>query len=461
MKFVVRPSFIVLLLTATALHYGCGKSGKGGDTTEAIRVPTSETINGSIVSQTGGQREMAGWVVVLSEKDTGVSRVAEVDQVGSFSLKGVDTTKYHTIVLLSPDYKLAAVLSMPSSASPAGVRQFFKLKSKALPRLIHKGPIVEFFATYPLEVAPDFAVDTDGDGIPNGMDASANGLLLAPPVDTDRDGIPNDKDFDIDGDGIPNIFDTDADGDGTLNVFDRDANGDAISDAAQKNGIQYFADGAEFIAVQLITEPQTSGPDRVLLIVSTRVRDGVNPTSVRVRGSQALLNAATVEDVDAESDAVTSQPFDGTLVDGTAGDGVYTREIILAADKYPKSNQVLFVQLAFGEDSAVWFKEYAYTFPNITLGSVSVAYDSNVQTLSIQGTPFGSIEDYVWSANVFNADGIKVHSTPVTPGNITMQQLPDDLLESGQSYETVIYAQSIAPVPGYPAYIIKSSPSAM
>jgi len=64
--------------------------------------------------------------------------------------------------------------------------------------------------------------DPDGDGIPNYIDDDSDGDTIA---DTDEGG------GDIDGDGTPDFLDTDSDGDGTPDQTDDDSDGDGIADA--------------------------------------------------------------------------------------------------------------------------------------------------------------------------------------------------------------------------------------
>jgi hypothetical protein len=71
---------------------------------------------------------------------------------------------------------------------------------------------------------PDFLdIDTDGDGIGDELEGTS---------DTDEDGVPNFRDTDSDGDGIPDSAEGvgDADGDQARNFVDPDADGDYIPD---------------------------------------------------------------------------------------------------------------------------------------------------------------------------------------------------------------------------------------
>jgi hypothetical protein len=103
------------------------------------------------------------------------------------------------------------------------------------------------------------SIDTDGDGIPDGLDTDDNGNGVPDgQEDPDGDGIPNDQDTDddgdgipdtidgysnapdpsgdIDGDGVPNSADTDMDGDGIPNENDSDPDGDGIRDRMSGQG---------------------------------------------------------------------------------------------------------------------------------------------------------------------------------------------------------------------------------
>ena len=81
--------------------------------------------------------------------------------------------------------------------------------------------------------------DTDGDGIPDGVD-----------TDNDNDGLSNDEEgnglVDTDGDGIPDSVDLDSDNDGIPDAQENgDTNGDGIPDSQQPsvNGTDTDGDG--------------------------------------------------------------------------------------------------------------------------------------------------------------------------------------------------------------------------
>ena len=87
----------------------------------------------------------------------------------------------------------------------------------------------------------EFSLDTDGDGIPDRIEQTA---------DPDADSLPNYRDPDSDGDGIPDSVEgtDDADNDGTPNYLDLDSDDDGIPDQvegkldADNDGIPNFLD---------------------------------------------------------------------------------------------------------------------------------------------------------------------------------------------------------------------------
>ncbi len=104
---------------------------------------------------------------------------------------------------------------------------------------------------------PDYLdPDNDGDGIPDLVELTAQGgvvaaLKLADAPDTDGDGIPDFLDTDSDGDGIPDVVDgiVDTDGDLMPNYRDLDSDGDCIPDAIE-GSVDTDGDGiADFVDV--------------------------------------------------------------------------------------------------------------------------------------------------------------------------------------------------------------------
>ena len=80
---------------------------------------------------------------------------------------------------------------------------------------------------FTIRVTDDPNVDSDGDGIPNGIEGS---------TDPDEDGLPNYLDADSDGDGLPDAIEgtADPDGDGIPNFLDTDSDGDGVPDETER-----------------------------------------------------------------------------------------------------------------------------------------------------------------------------------------------------------------------------------
>ena len=98
--------------------------------------------------------------------------------------------------------------------------------------------------------AGDQALDTDSDhdGIPDSVEAGADPLH---PMDTDGDGTPDYLDRDSDGDGLPDSLEgavgtagpRDTDGDGTPDYLDLDSDNDTLPDALESNASGSDQDG--------------------------------------------------------------------------------------------------------------------------------------------------------------------------------------------------------------------------
>jgi hypothetical protein len=460
--------------------FACGNAGTSP--TSASDLGPVTTVRGSIASQSGNQADMQGWVVVLLEKDTEVCRVGEVDSAGLFTFKGVSSSKIYTIVLLSPTYSVSAVLSHPGLAANT-VRQYFKITSQTLPRLIQKGPIITLQSEAGLEMQKDAGTDVNADGIPDGI-ANVIGIelnsdqvategvlpdfaLTAAPkstVDYDKDGVRNIVDPDIDGDGLPNSFDSDDDGDAILDIFDQDSDGDVIADSLQTDNDLYFPQGVEWIMVKFEMTPQDDGTFKSTLTFFTKVRsDGQLPSAVQVRGAPYLLAGANVEAI-GEDGEVVEQAWDRRLLDDgksedAAGDDfLFARKILLPAGKVPSFHQVVFFQLIFGTGDNQWFMEFPYTFAPVTPKSIKSTYEKFSGQINLSGNPFGDIQDFLWTANVYDTEsGLKIYTTEANFGSVRAVALPANVLESGKTYTYDVTAQVLDRVPGYVAYTINSA----
>ncbi len=456
------PKPIKCLMSLLVLSGAMISCGKGDSSTTDANGAGSALVNvtGSVRSVSGGQTEMANWSVVFLERDSGLCKVAKVDAIGKYELNGLRTGKAQTTLLLDTNFRLASVLTYPGTVA-GSVRQFYTVSGNVIPPLVQNGPTISFGNTNPLTWEKDLAADADLDGIPDGMEPSTAGLFLAD-VDTDSDKIPNQSDADIDGDGIPNWFDTDDNGNGYLDIFDNDANGDLVVDALQSNSELFYGIGIEYFIVQVAQEV-VENELTTRLIFTTRVRDGEAPTTVGIRGPDSLFEGANAELTSAETGAIILQTWDRTLADdglnedGGASDKLFTRKVLLGTGKTLRSNQVVFAELTYGSGATAISFNYPYIFPNLTTGVVSGSYAEATRVMTMTGTPFVDVTSYTWSVNIYDSSGKKIFSSEQIPNTSTTYTIPDDALESGESYTAHIIASSTARVPGYPAWFIKSA----
>lgn len=419
------------------------------------------------------------WALAAFEHDSGIARVAEIDNAGLYTFRQLNTDVPQTLALLTPDYILTAVLSIPGAVEKS-IRQYVDVDRASLPLLINNGPIIQFQNTDGLVVARDLASDLDGDGIPEGsvsLGASSvttstalrDGFNLqstaaAIPVDTDSDTVMNNVDPDIDGDGIINVLDPDDNGNGFLDVFDGDANGDLVNDTGAKNTDLYFNEGVEWVAVQFDMAPKDDGTGmKTTLKFTTKVRDNVTPDAIQIRGAPSLLNNATYDAKD-DTGNVSVQAWnrqlfdDGVSEDNSAGDRIFAKRIDLAEAKAPRAHEAVFFQLVFNASSAPFYLEFPYIFPDLKPAAVTAQYEKTSRTVLLLGNPFGpEIQDFIWLVNVYDADGVNLlwQSTAI-PASSRQFPIQDNIMVSGTTYKYSVSAQTLDKIPGYPAYTISS-----
>ena len=439
-----------------------GLDGTGGNAVSSDFGGNRQDVTGSITSQTGSQSQMQGWAVVLMERDNSTARVAEADAGGNLKFSKASLSAVQTVFLLSPDYLIQSVLSMPSPTVNT-IRQYFTLNKNALPRIVQKGSVINFQSIDSINIQPDLASDADGDGVPDGMASlgltngnTKAGFALST-VDTDKDGLANEVDGDIDGDGLPNVIDSDDDGDGVFDVIDLDANGNNIPDSQERASDQHFPVGLEYIATQYIVS--SSGTN---LRFAAKVRDGVKVNSLKIRGAKSLLDGSTV----VKTDGTAGGTWDLTLVDdganddAAAGDSIYGRTVTLATGKAPRSNQMVFFQLSMGDGTDAFTAEYPYTFAPLVPSIPTTSYDASTRTVSLAGDPLGSgVTGFVWIVTVKDSSGNTVYASPAIGGSTRTSVIPANIMQSGQTYTYRATAQTLDKVSGYPAIVVRSAES--
>lgn len=447
--FRYERKFLALTLSFLASHLSCGSAGQSAS---SLAGGDLATIRGAIVSSTGSQSDMFGYVMVLMERDTGISRVAQVNSGGIFEFKHVKGDAPQTLVLLNASYKLTAVLSIRGTISQT-IRQYFTPQASYLPRLIRKGPIIYFEDDETLSITSDTAADANGNGIPTALDPDEGGglSLLSDPLglapvkterkdniypsheqalvtqalkmtasgpDTDDDDIPNEFDFDLDGDGLINWFDIDMDNNSPIDIFDADADDDILLDSKDDETLKNeYKEGVEYFAVTVERGPNENNVTETKLILKTKIREAVEkitidaPTAL-ISGAQYDARQPDEDDTDDEDPPAEEVGYvswdrelrdDGYSEDDGASDGIYGQGVILKAGKKPLAYQTIFLKLDYGGDYQKW---YPYVFPSVTLGSFSIAYDANGFRFekSSSSRPFGSAyTNYQWLVKVYDS----------------------------------------------------------
>ncbi len=432
--------------------WGCGArssdddGGSGGGFSGNM-----QNLSGTITSQSGTPAQMKSWAVALVERDSRVARVADADAAGILKWNKVSLDVLQTAILLSPDYLMQSVTSLPST-KPNKVRQYFQIGNIVLPQIVQKGAAVSFRTNSGITIADYETVDTDGDGSPDGV--GSFGLVRQPLglVDSDSDGLNNESDSDMDGDGLINSFDGDADGDNVLDVFDSDANANAIADAQETTGSSYFSQGIDYFTVKYEQSPSSN-----TLLFVLKVRDGLTPTEVKIKGPASLLEGSTAVEG-------SSGVWDYTLVDdGENGDGaakdlLYTRKVQLPAGKKPRVNQVVFAQVTYGTGDGAFTLDYPWLFPNLTLSTIATSYNASSRQITLTGDPFGAgVQTFVWSVTLTNSSGLKVYESSALPGTTRTLIIPQNIMQAGGAYSYEAVAQTLDKIPGLPAMAVRSA----
>jgi hypothetical protein len=154
-------------------------------------------------------------------------------------------------------------------------------------------------------------VDSDGDGIPDSVEAGSN---PSTPVDTDGDGTPDYQDPDSDNDGIPDSVEAgsdptnpvDTDGDGTPDYQDPDSDNDGIPDSVEAGSnpatpVDTDGDGT----------PDYQDPDSDNDGIPDSVETGSDPTNPVDTDGDGIPDYL---DLDSDGDGVsdTQEVLDGT-----------------------------------------------------------------------------------------------------------------------------------------------------
>ncbi|MBB3842248.1 hypothetical protein FHS57_006279 [Runella defluvii] len=188
----------------------------------------------------------------------------------------------------------------------------------------------------------DDATDTDGDGIPQGVDGAptAFGDANSPALpdtdgdskpdyidaaDTDGDGVPDATDLDDDNDGIPDSTEgtADTDGDGVKDALDLDSDNDGINDVIEAGGTDANGDGKQDGTANAttgligtgLTPPNTDNDNVPDYKDLDSDNDGVSDLQEGGSGGTDANNDGVVDGPDTDGDGIQNS------VDGLVGFG--------------------------------------------------------------------------------------------------------------------------------------------
>ena len=437
-------------------HKSSGEDG-GGAAGGSMFSTNLQSLTGTVTSESGTPAQMKGWAAALIERDSGVARVADADASGILRWSKVSFDAAQTAVLLSPDYLLQAVMAIPSTKGNS-VKQYFKIGRTSLPQLVQKGSGLSFQGTTGVTVYDYYAIDSDGDGNPDGVGSLGLNLgsfnLTA--VDTDKDGLVNEIDGDIDGDGLVNALDDDDDGDGMLDVFETDSNGNGITDSQETNNDAYYNQGIEYFAVRY---ERGVSANNMVFVVKVRNDLSPSPTAVTIKAPTSLTDGATTIATDGTTSSWDlSLADDGSNYDGAASDLVYGRKVQIASGKAPRVHQVLFARVTFGTGDSAFTLDYPWMMPNVTMSAITTSYTSSTRVVTLAGNPYGTdTQTFVWIVSITNAAGLKVYESTAIPGTTRTLTIPSNIMESGATYTYEAVAQSRAKVQGIPTLAVRSA----
>ena len=456
---------LLLVLLLIGLTASCGQPGDGDE------YSSDGIYSGMVVTNTGLFSLLNGWQLVLSEAETRICKLASINN-GAYEFTSVDKTKNSTILLLTPEAKLHAVLAIPSTEETSKVFQYFRSEEEVLPPLILKYPVLNFVKNKRMDnpeirVADYYATSSQGDGIPDGLrpntkistqsneDAiiSAYSDVTGNLLDTDLDGLPNIEDFDILGNGVPDLFSTDIDMDGVIDIFDVDANADLIQDDLQpKTNKYYFNNIVEYISVQ---QRYKSSTDTFSIKMTAKIKDNISVnkvSEVSIVSSTGLFTGTTDRYLKSWDYTLSN---DGTEDDGMADDSIFAKIIPTAI--HPSDGEIIFFKVVY--DSHEYF--FPYIFSELEFNPITPIYNTENRTITLDNfTPFGSkhgAENFIWSVWVYNTDDISVFSSSVMKGREELTYTIPSSLQLNPGYKIKIFAQSYDQVVGTPAVMIESN----
>ncbi|MEN9833890.1 MAG: hypothetical protein RL011_83 [Pseudomonadota bacterium] len=442
---------------------GCGNVGES-PATSCDLCGTYNDVSGVVSSAEGSLSAMQGWVVTTIERDTGIARVEPIsNNAGKFKFKKVRTNLAQTLALLSPNYRLQAVLSMPGTDSK-NLRQWLRYNTTQLPKLINAGNILKFTSTDGLDIQGYTVPAQQSDQeLPTGVSklGLTRGTRLASPVNLLRSEMGANSlgllatstkttSPDYNNNGIVRWLDP-YDGDKEALKLDMFATGETSPKQVFNNIIKYFTVQVSKSADEATQEKLT------YLNFSTQLLDGLSPTpTVYIRGSDSLMGKSLI-----------------TLTDDGSGTKTYTGQAKVATTATINTFDVLFLELKFGSDSKAWMADFPWVFsldlssiPAATDAVAKSAWDSGNLVVTNPFTASGStdpLNSFTWNVSVYS-DSTLIWTAPsklfdatrtATNATITVPKAVFNFA-SGATYKYSVSLQSDDQIPGTPSYVVQS-----
>jgi len=442
---------------------GCGNVGQSPATSCSL-CGTYNDLSGVASTSEGSLSALQGWVVAAFERDTGIARVETINNTsGKFKFKHLRTDQNQTLALLSPNYRIQAVLSIPAPESKA-IRQWVKFKSPQIPKLINAGNIIQLESLDGIEVQ-NFSVPAQLQNLD--LPTGVSKLGLTRPSQLTSQYMQNIQGRVSGGLGLlgstAKSSSSDYNNNGVIKWLDPyDAEKDStkldLFAADESNGKQLFTQGVKYFSVQVTkTADENTKENLTQLTFTTQVLEGTEITpTVQMRGAEAVLGKSLV-----------------SLLDDGTGTRTYQTQIKLTSTATISAFDVIFLELKFGSDAKAWIMDFPWTFP-LDLSALPASSDATAKSAWDSGNlivtnPFSAksssdpLNSFFWNVRVYSDTTLiwtsqyKLFDASKTTANATISA-PKSIFNfnNGTTYKYVVTLQSDDQIPGHPAYVIQS-----
>jgi hypothetical protein len=294
--------------------------------------------------------------------------------------------------------------------------------------------------------------DVNGDGVPDGLQGTANTFAGVVDVegDLDSDELVNSVDFDQDNDGVPNVIDTDIDGDGIPDAFDADTNQDGKVDQEaswEENPLVKVSKGGfRYVFHEVKQNADDSESVSLWPVFGSRQK---KISSVKIVGGSFLEGALFSSDGSAFSGDLFD---DATHGDGVEEDGVWSTPIALASGSRPAENQVVTFQVYKGTKVS---EEYLMGMGPLLSGNIThaVSVDAESGMVNVTWSALGLLQEQtaiLFQVLVYDADGRRVYTSGKLAHDAVSHQIEQSLFVSDVEHKVEVRAVGPSPRDGFP-----------